>query len=128
VLPLQKSQLTMTYQSFNLFNGKLVGSVDPSGDAPLDAKPQMAQNCFGTWRLKSYAVCAKLIAASRAERSSKGSARTIRNDTFHRQTQLLATIDSDDIKAQFKEGALTVHLAEYEKAPARTRKIAIEKS
>jgi hypothetical protein len=128
VLPLQKSQLTMTYQSFNLFNGKLVESVDPLGDAPLDAKPQMAQDCFETWRLKSYAVCAKLIAASRAERSWTNSVKTIHYGTFLRQIQLLADIDPVSIKAQFKGVVLTVNLAKDEKAPARTRKIAIEKS
>jgi HSP20 family protein len=51
-----------------------------------------------------------------------------RYGAFQRQIQLPADIDPDGIKAQFKECVLTVTLAKDEKAPARTRKIAIEKA
>ncbi|MGD9710559.1 MAG: hypothetical protein AB7V46_00625 [Thermomicrobiales bacterium] len=40
----------MTYQSLNLFNGKLVESFDPLGDAPLATKIATAQACFESWR------------------------------------------------------------------------------
>lgn len=52
----------MTYQSLNPFNGKLVESFDPLGDAPLEAKIANAQACFETWRHTSYADRAKIIA------------------------------------------------------------------
>jgi hypothetical protein len=109
--------------------GDLSGpSFDPSGDFPLEAKMQMAQDCFETWRQKHCVERAKIIAAFRAKRSWTNSVKTIHYGTFLRQIQLLADIDPVSIKAQFKGVVLTVNLAKDEKAPARTRKIAIEKS
>ena len=51
-----------------------------------------------------------------------------RYGSFQRQIQLPEDINPDAIKAQFKDGVLTVTLAKDEKAAARTRKIAIEKA
>lgn len=47
---------------------------------------------------------------------------------FERQVTLPADVDPEAIKAQFKDGVLTLTLAKDEKAAARTRKIAIEKA
>jgi Cu+-exporting ATPase len=52
----------MTYQSLNPFNGELVESFDPLGDAPLETKIATAQACFETWRHTSYAERARIIA------------------------------------------------------------------
>jgi len=52
----------MTYQSLNPFNGELVESFDPLGDAPLETKIVIAQACYETWRQTSYADRAKIIA------------------------------------------------------------------
>ena len=51
----------MTYQSLNPFNGKLVESFDPLGDAPLETKIATAQACFETWRHTPYAERAAII-------------------------------------------------------------------
>lgn len=51
-----------------------------------------------------------------------------RYGSFERQVSLPADVKSDAIKAQFKDGVLTVTLAKDEKSPARPRKIAIEKA
>ena len=51
-----------------------------------------------------------------------------RYGAFERQIPLPADVKSDAIKAQFKDGILTVTLAKDEKSPARARKIAIEKA
>ncbi|MGK2912489.1 MAG: Hsp20/alpha crystallin family protein [Sphingobium sp.] len=50
-----------------------------------------------------------------------------RYGSFRRQISLPADVDAEGIKAQFKDGVLTVTLAKDENAAARTRKIAIEK-
>ena len=52
----------MTYQSLNPFNGELVESFNPLGDAPLETKIATAQACFETWRHTSYAERAAIIA------------------------------------------------------------------
>jgi succinate-semialdehyde dehydrogenase/glutarate-semialdehyde dehydrogenase len=52
----------MTYQSLNPFNGELVESFDPLGDAPLETKIATAQACYETWRHKTYAERAVIIA------------------------------------------------------------------
>ncbi len=52
----------MTYQSLNPFNGELVESFNPVGDAPLETKIATAQACFETWRHTSYAERAAIIA------------------------------------------------------------------
>jgi HSP20 family molecular chaperone IbpA len=51
-----------------------------------------------------------------------------RYGAFQRQIQLPADLDADNIKAQFKDGVLTVIRAKNEKAQAWTRKIMIEKA
>jgi HSP20 family protein len=51
-----------------------------------------------------------------------------RYGAFERHIPLPADVKSDGIKAQFKDGVLTVTLAKDEKSPARARKIAIEKA
>jgi HSP20 family molecular chaperone IbpA len=65
---------------------------------------------------------------AKRRRRKRRSARTIRYDAFQRPIQLPAGIDPDGVKAQFKGGVLTVTLAKDEKAPERTRKIAIEQA
>lgn len=52
----------MTYQSLNPFNGELVESFNPLGDAPLETKIAAAQACFETWRHTPYAQRAAIIA------------------------------------------------------------------
>jgi HSP20 family protein len=70
--------------------------------------------------------------ASRARRRWKKSERTgfllseRHYGAFQREIQLPADIDPNGIKAKFKGGVLTGTLNKDEKAPARTRKIAIE--
>jgi HSP20 family protein len=63
-----------------------------------------------------------------AERKDKGLLISERRyGSFQRQIQLPADVDPEKIKAQFKDGVLTVTLAKDEKAATRKRKIAIEK-
>jgi succinate-semialdehyde dehydrogenase/glutarate-semialdehyde dehydrogenase len=52
----------MTYQSFNPATGKLVKSFDELTDKQLEAKLVTAATCFETWRRKSYAERAVVIA------------------------------------------------------------------
>ncbi len=52
----------MTYQSVNPFNGKLDKSFDEISDAQFETKISAAENCFKSWRLKSYADRAKIVA------------------------------------------------------------------
>jgi succinate-semialdehyde dehydrogenase/glutarate-semialdehyde dehydrogenase len=52
----------MTYQSLNPFDGELVKSFDVLGDPQLEIKIAAAQTCFETWRHKSYAERATIIA------------------------------------------------------------------
>jgi succinate-semialdehyde dehydrogenase/glutarate-semialdehyde dehydrogenase len=52
----------MTYQSLNPFNGKLIESFADLGDPQLETKIATADACFQTWRHKSYADRAKIIA------------------------------------------------------------------
>lgn len=51
-----------------------------------------------------------------------------RYGAFLRKIPLPPDVDLDGIKAQFRDGVLTVTLAKDEKAAARSRKIAIEKA
>ncbi|WP_257538427.1 Hsp20/alpha crystallin family protein [Sphingobium sp. CFD-1] len=63
------------------------------------------------------------------ERKEKGFLLSERRyGSFRRQISLPADVDAEGIKAQFKDGVLTVTLAKDENAAARTRKIAIEKA
>jgi succinate-semialdehyde dehydrogenase/glutarate-semialdehyde dehydrogenase len=52
----------MTYQTLNPFNGKLVKSFDEITDAQFETKLAAAQSCYETWRHKSYAERAVIIA------------------------------------------------------------------
>jgi succinate-semialdehyde dehydrogenase/glutarate-semialdehyde dehydrogenase len=52
----------MTYQSFNPFDGKLIKSFNDINSAEYEAKLVNAQACFETWRHKSYAERAVVIA------------------------------------------------------------------
>jgi succinate-semialdehyde dehydrogenase/glutarate-semialdehyde dehydrogenase len=52
----------MGYQSINPFNGKLDKSFEDLTDAQLEAKIATATACFETWRHKSYAERAVIVA------------------------------------------------------------------
>ncbi|UAJ12820.1 NAD-dependent succinate-semialdehyde dehydrogenase [Polymorphobacter megasporae] len=52
----------MTYQSFNPFSRKLVETFKVLGDPQLENKIAAADACFQTWRHKSYAERATIIA------------------------------------------------------------------
>lgn len=52
----------MTYQSINPFNGLAVASFDDMTDAALDQAIATAAACFETWRGRSYAQRAVIIA------------------------------------------------------------------
>ena len=63
------------------------------------------------------------------ERKEKGFLLSERRyGSFQRQVSLPVDVDPEGIKAQFRDGVLTVTLAKDEKAAARTRKIAIERA
>lgn len=63
------------------------------------------------------------------ERREKGILLSERHyGAFTRQIALPSDVDLEGIKAQFKDGILTVTLAKDEKAVSRTRKIAVEKA
>ena len=52
----------MTYHSLNPFNGELVKSFEGLNEPQLESKIAAAQSCFETWRHKSYAERATIIA------------------------------------------------------------------
>jgi succinate-semialdehyde dehydrogenase/glutarate-semialdehyde dehydrogenase len=52
----------MTYQSFNPFDGKLIKGFSDLSAAEYEAKLAMAQTCYETWRHKTYAERAVIIA------------------------------------------------------------------
>jgi len=63
------------------------------------------------------------------ERKDKGFMLSERRyGAFERRIALPDDVDPDAIKARFKDGVLTVTMAKDEQAPARSRKIAIEKA
>jgi HSP20 family protein len=63
------------------------------------------------------------------ERKEKGFLLSERRyGVFERQIALPSDVDPEGIKAQFKDGVLTVTLAKDKKAASRTRKIAVEKA
>jgi len=63
------------------------------------------------------------------ERQDKGFMLSERRyGAFERRIALPDDVDPDATKAQFKDGVLTVTMAKDDKAPVRTRKIAIEKA
>jgi succinate-semialdehyde dehydrogenase/glutarate-semialdehyde dehydrogenase len=56
----------MTYQSFNPFNGKLIKGFDDINASEYETKLAAAQTCFETWRHKTYAERAVIIAKAAA--------------------------------------------------------------
>ena len=52
----------MAYQSFNPATGKLLKSFDELTDGALETKLATAAKCFETWKLKSYAERAVVVA------------------------------------------------------------------
>ena len=52
----------MTYESINPFNGKHMKSFAEITDAHLEKALATAQGCFETWRHKSYAERAVIVA------------------------------------------------------------------
>jgi len=54
----------LTYQSADPFNGKLLESFAEIGDAQFETKIAAAETCFISWRLKSYAERAVVVAKS----------------------------------------------------------------
>jgi succinate-semialdehyde dehydrogenase/glutarate-semialdehyde dehydrogenase len=52
----------MTYQSLSPFDGKLIKDFDDINAAQYEAKLAAAQTCFETWRHKTYAERAVIIA------------------------------------------------------------------
>ena len=64
-----------------------------------------------------------------SERKEKGYLLSERRyGAFARQIAVPSDVDPDGIKAQFKDGVLTVTLAKDEKTAPRTREIAVEKA
>jgi succinate-semialdehyde dehydrogenase / glutarate-semialdehyde dehydrogenase len=52
----------MAYQSVNPFNGKLLKKFDELTDAQFETKIAAATKCYETWRHKSYAERAVIVA------------------------------------------------------------------
>ena len=56
----------MTYQSVNPFDGKVVKTFDELTDAQLETKLATAATCFDTWRSKTFAERATVVARAAA--------------------------------------------------------------
>jgi succinate-semialdehyde dehydrogenase / glutarate-semialdehyde dehydrogenase len=56
----------MTYESVNPFSGKHLKSFPEISDADLEAALATAQTCFETWRHKTYAERAFIVAKAAA--------------------------------------------------------------
>ena len=56
----------MAYQSVNPFNGELLENFDEITDSVLETKIATAVTCFVTWRLRSYAERAVIVAKASA--------------------------------------------------------------
>ena len=52
----------MAYQSVNPADGKTLKKFDELSDKQLEAKLAAAQSCFETWRNKTYAERAVIVA------------------------------------------------------------------
>ena len=52
----------MAYQSLNPATGKLLQKFDELTDEQLEEKLATAEKCFKTWKLKSYAERAVIVA------------------------------------------------------------------
>jgi len=56
----------MTYQSLNPATGKLLKKFDELTDKQLEDKLAAAEKCFKTWKLKTYAERAVIVARAAA--------------------------------------------------------------
>ena len=56
----------MSYQSFNPATGKLLKKFEELSDAELETKLASAQKCFETWKTRSYAERAVIVAKAAA--------------------------------------------------------------
>ena len=56
------SEQSLAYKSVNPFDGKTVKTFEELTDKQLDAAIATADSCYKTWRLKSYAERAKIVA------------------------------------------------------------------
>src|SRR5471030_941391 len=63
----------MTYQSVNPSDGKLLKKFDELTDAQLEAKLVAAEACFKTWKTKTYAERAVIVAKASAIMHTKAS-------------------------------------------------------
>ena len=61
----------MAYQTVNPANGKLIKTFPETTDAQLEAKLAAAAKCFQTWKHKSYAERAVIVAKASALLHSK---------------------------------------------------------
>jgi succinate-semialdehyde dehydrogenase / glutarate-semialdehyde dehydrogenase len=61
----------MAYQSVNPADGKTLKKFDELSDKQLEAKLAAAQSCFETWRNKTYAERAVIVAKASALMHSK---------------------------------------------------------
>ena len=52
----------MAYQSLNPATGKLLQKFDELTDKQLEEKLAIAEKCFKTWKLKTYAERAVIVA------------------------------------------------------------------
>ena len=57
-----KAKKAAAYQSVNPYDGKVGKSFETFTDAKLEAKLAAAENCFASWRLKSYQDRAVIVA------------------------------------------------------------------
>ena len=57
-----KEDTTMAYQSVNPYDGKVIKTFPELTDTQLETAIQTAATCFETWRHKSYAERAKVVA------------------------------------------------------------------
>ena len=69
----------MTYQSVNPYNGETTKTFEELTDAQVEAAIATAQSCFETWRHKSYAERATVVAKASELMSARidGLARTM---------------------------------------------------
>jgi acyl-CoA reductase-like NAD-dependent aldehyde dehydrogenase len=61
-----KKEKVMTYQSLNPATGKLLKKFEELTDKQLETKIAAAATCFETWRHKSYAERAAIVAKAAA--------------------------------------------------------------
>lgn len=61
-----EDEATMTYQSVNPFDGKVVKTFDELTAPQLEARLATAATCFGAWRSKTFAERASVVARAAA--------------------------------------------------------------